>query len=193
MVAFGGEADAEAVAKTAPGKSKSAKKNKKNAEDSSATPTPEAVKAEEGSSMAPVSLPTKFSCRCVMTQDTRTAVHKAGYMALVLDRRRGGLIAVTADHNLLLLEPAPSSAGGGGGSGNKDSGAAKTRGDVLVTKRQIVGYNDEVIDIKSLPSGGVSGSGDGESWVAVATNSPQVGAVSSSGVGYIYAVTILGW
>lgn len=157
--------DAEAVAKTAQEKSKSARKNKKHAEDYSATPK----KAVEDSLMPPDPLPKKFSCRCVMTQDTRTASHKAGYMALVLDRRRGGLIAVTADHNLLLLEPAPC-------FGDKDGVAAKARGDVLGTKRQIVGYNDEVIDIKSLPRGDVNG----ESWVAVATNSPQVGGVAGA-------------
>lgn len=96
----------------------------------------------------------KLTCRCVMTQDNQAASHKAGYTDLLLDPNRGGLLGVTDDHNLLLLE------GGGGGGG----------GATLTTLRQIVGYNDEVIDVKSLPSGAEAG----ESWVAVATNSPQV-------------------
>lgn len=103
----------------------------------------------------------KLTCRCVMTQDNSAASHKAGYTALLLDPARGGLLGVTSDHNLLLL------AGGGGGEGGDAT---------LSTLRQIVGYNDEVIDVKSLPSGaGRAGWGEaGESWVAVATNSPQV-------------------
>lgn len=101
----------------------------------------------------------RLTCRCVMTQDNASASHRAGYTSLLLDRRRGGLLAVTADHNLVLLEAAAS---GGGSAGS------------LVTRRQIVGYNDEVIDLKSFPSGSGCGGEGGESWVAVATNSPQV-------------------
>lgn len=102
----------------------------------------------------------RLTCRCVMTQDNASASHRAGYTSLLLDRRRAGLIAVTADHNLVLLEAAAGKSGGAIGS--------------LVTRRQIVGYNDEVIDLKSFPSGDVFGGNEGESWVAVATNSPQV-------------------
>lgn len=102
-----------------------------------------------------------------MSQDNRSASHKAGYTALLLDRRRGGLVGVTADHNLLMLEaesqPGGANPGGAGGGGS------------LVARRQIVGYNDEIIDIKSLPRRVDGGDeDDGESWVAVATNSPQV-------------------
>ncbi|CAN0194785.1 unnamed protein product, partial [Laminaria digitata] len=107
----------------------------------------------------------KLTCRCVMSQDNQAASHKAGYTDLLLDRNRGGLLGVTADHNLLLLQ-----GGGGGGGGGAGGGGA-----TLTTLRQIVGYNDEVIDVKSLPSGARVGRGEvGESWVAVATNSPQV-------------------
>lgn len=110
----------------------------------------------------------RLTCRCVMTQDNASASHRAGYTSLLLDPRRGGLLAVTADHNLVLLE-----ASGKRRLGETPGGAATAVGPVgsLVTRRQIVGYNDEVIDVKSFPSGGES---DGESWVAVATNSPQV-------------------
>ena len=154
------------------------KKPKKKKGETTKTSNDKNVDPASPSTPAPttmaMALPKKLSCRCVMTQDTHAASHRAGYTALVLDRRRGGLIAVTADHNLLLLEPSdsPGSGGSGGGDGS------------LSTKRQIVGYNDEVIDIKSLPiptqgsRGGVNQKGeageDGESWVAVATNSPQV-------------------
>lgn len=103
----------------------------------------------------------RLTCRCVMTQDNASASHRAGYTSLLLDRRRGGLLAVTSDHNLVLLEAA-AAAGKPGVVGS------------LVTRRQIVGYNDEVIDMKSFPSGAGCGGEDGESWVAVATNSPQV-------------------
>ncbi|CAM9411585.1 unnamed protein product [Ectocarpus fasciculatus] len=103
-----------------------------------------------------------------MTQDNASASHRAGYTSLLLDPRRGGLLAVTADHNLVLLEA----------SGNRrlvetPAGVAAAVGPLgsLVTRRQIVGYNDEVIDVKSFPGGGEA---EGESWVAVATNSPQV-------------------
>ncbi|CAM9151466.1 unnamed protein product [Ectocarpus sp. 4 AP-2014] len=110
----------------------------------------------------------RLTCRCVMTQDNASASHRAGYTSLLLDPRRGGLLAVTADHNLVLLE-----ASGNRRLGETPGGAAAAVGPLvsLVTRRQIVGYNDEVIDVKSFPSGGES---DGESWVAVATNSPQV-------------------
>lgn len=130
-----------------------------------------------------------------MTQDNRSASHKAGYTALLLDpRHRGGLVGVTDDHNLLLLEAARTNAGDPGDApstsgGRFDDGSRGTGGGalsasssaVVTTRRQIVGYNDQVIDIKSFPSGvGISsdaeagGKGGGESWVAVATNSPQV-------------------
>lgn len=104
----------------------------------------------------------RLTCRCVMTQDNASASHRVGYTSLLLDLRRGGLLAVTADHNLVLLEAAAAAAGKPGAVGS------------LVTRRQIVGYNDEVIDVKSFPSGAGCGGEDGESWVAVATNSPQV-------------------
>eukprot|EP00752_Nemacystus_decipiens_P007443 g6652.t2 len=104
----------------------------------------------------------RLTCRCVMTQDNASASHRAGYTALLLDRRRRGLLAVTSDHNFVLLE--------GTAAGKPGTAAVGS----LVTRRQIVGYNDEVIDMKSFPSGAVCGGEDGESWVAVATNSPQV-------------------
>lgn len=103
-----------------------------------------------------------------MTQDNASASHKSGYTDLLLDPKRGGLVGVTADHNLVLLEPSPIPPppsglhGAGRGKGGLRAGA-------LVTKRKIVGYNDEVIDMKSVPEGMLDGS-----WVAVATNSPQV-------------------
>lgn len=104
----------------------------------------------------------RLTCRCVMTQDNASASHRAGYTALLLDRRRAGLIAVTADHNLVLLGSTAAGKSLGGSLGS------------LVTRRQIVGFNDEVIDLKSFPSGEGCGGVEGESWVAVATNSPQV-------------------
>lgn len=105
----------------------------------------------------------RLTCRCVMTQDNASASHRAGYTSLLLDPRHGGLLAVTSDHNIVLIEAAA-------GKGRPIAGGAVGS---LVTRRQIVGYNDEVIDLKSFP--GVGGGGeDGESWVAVATNSPQV-------------------
>lgn len=108
----------------------------------------------------------RLTCRCVMTQDNASASHRAGYTSLLLDPRRGGLLAVTSDHNLVLLEAVASAAAAAAGK----PGAVGS----LVTRRQIVGYNDEVIDLKSFPSGAGCGGEDGESWVAVATNSPQV-------------------
>lgn len=102
----------------------------------------------------------RLTCRCVMTQDNASASHRAGYTSLLLDPRQGGLLAVTSDHNIVLIKAA---AGAGGKAGAVGS---------LVTRRQIVGYNDEVIDLKSFP--GLGGGKKGESWVAVATNSPQV-------------------
>lgn len=120
----------------------------------------------------------KLSIHCVMNQDNMGSIHKAGYTALLLDKRRGRLIAVTSDHNLLHLAPS---------SPTSITGMGKTRAiGSLVTKRQIVGYNDEVIDIKSIPDGVLSGqvgdeaegdknaAKDAQSWLAVATNSPQV-------------------
>lgn len=105
----------------------------------------------------------RLTCRCVMTQDNASASHRAGYTSLLLDPRHGGLLAVTSDHNVVLMEAAA-------GNGRPLAGGAVGS---LVTRRQIVGYNDEVIDLKSFPS--VAGGGEeGESWVAVATNSPQV-------------------
>ncbi|CAN0052238.1 unnamed protein product, partial [Choristocarpus tenellus] len=94
--------------------------------------------------------PPKVSCRCVMTQNNRAASHKAGYTSLLLDGQRGGLIGVTADHNIVLL----------GAAERRDEAAG-----VVVSKRQIVGYNDEIIDIKHMPQ---VGEGNGDSWVAVA-------------------------
>lgn len=112
----------------------------------------------------------RLTCRCVMTQDNASASHRAGYTSLLLDPRRGGLVAVTSDHNLVLLD-----AGGGGGSPAAAAGKKPVAvWSSLVTRRQIVGYNDEVIDMKSFPGGAACGGQDGESWVAVATNSPQV-------------------
>ncbi len=121
----------------------------------------------------------RLTCRCVMTQDNASASHRAGYTALLLDPRRVGLLAVTSDHNLVLLD----AVGGGSRSRPPSTGSIGS----LVTRRQIVGYNDEVIDIKSFPGGAaaVLGGGDedgregqemkeGHSWIAVATNSPQV-------------------
>lgn len=109
-----------------------------------------------------------------MTQDNRSASHKAGYTALLLDPQRGGLVGITSDHNLLLLQP-HSSGSGEGGRANIVRGR-ESSSSVLETRRQIVGYNDEVIDIKSVPEGVLSdGEEGGGSWVAVATNSPQVG------------------
>lgn len=99
----------------------------------------------------------RLTCRCVMTQDNASASHRAGYTSLHLDPRHGGLLAVTSDHNIVLIEAAG------------EAGAVAS----LVTRRQIVGYNDEVIDLKSFPGVGAAGEED-ESWVAVATNSPQV-------------------
>lgn len=117
-----------------------------------------------------------------MSQDNRSASHKAGYTALLLDPKRGGLVGVTADHNLLLLE-AESHGSGGGNPGKRGEGS-------LVARRQIVGYNDEIIDMKSLPNG----VGDeGDSWVAVATNSPQVNTrANSSGVLLLYVGVVWG-
>ncbi|CAB1108406.1 unnamed protein product [Ectocarpus sp. CCAP 1310/34] len=111
----------------------------------------------------------RLTCRCVMTQDNASASHRAGYTSLLLDPRRGGLLAVTVDHNLVLIE-ASGKRRLGETAGAAAAAAVGSHGS-LVTRRQIVGYNDEVIDVKSFPSGGES---DGESWVAVATNSPQV-------------------
>lgn len=108
----------------------------------------------------------RLTCRCVMTQDNASASHRAGYTSLLLDPRRGGLLAVTSDHNLVLLEA-------GGGAAAAAAGKPGAVGS-LVTRRQIVGFNDEVIDMKSFPSGAGCGGEEGESWVAVATNSPQV-------------------
>lgn len=122
----------------------------------------------------------RLTCRCVMTQDNAFASHRAGYTALLLDPRRIGLLAVNSDHNLVLLDAGSSSSRSSAGSVGS-----------LVTRRQIVGYNDEVIDIKSFPGGAAAvlsrgdeegeGKGEGEgqekegqSWIAVATNSPQV-------------------
>ncbi|CAM9900249.1 unnamed protein product [Discosporangium mesarthrocarpum] len=120
----------------------------------------------------------RLSCTCVMTQDNVKALHRAGYTALLSDPRRGGLVAVTADHNFMLL---------GIGPGGKGLGDDSVSEGVLSTERQIVGYNDEVIDIKHLPTplpsswqptgrvgGGAGLEPGGCSWVAVATNSPQV-------------------
>ncbi|CAM9603348.1 unnamed protein product, partial [Hapterophycus canaliculatus] len=117
----------------------------------------------------------RLTCRCVMTQDNASASHRAGYTSLLLDRRRAGLIAVTADHNLVLLEAAGKSLGSPPGalSAAGQAGGGGVMGS-LVTRRQIVGYNDEVIDLKSFPGGEGCGGEEGESWVAVATNSPQV-------------------
>lgn len=118
-------------------------------------------------SMTPTPLAQKLTFRCVMTQDNHAASHKAGYTALLLDAKRSGLVGVTTDHNLLMLgAPDGVAAVTGGGRGKEAL--------PLVTRRQIVGYNDEVIDIKSVPDGVLSGSDGQESWVAVATNSPQV-------------------
>ena len=148
------DAAAAAAAPDEPTGSKS-KKNKNKKKNSEAAPL--SVDGEK-----------RLTCRCVMTQDNASASHRAGYTSLLLDRRRGGLLAVTADHNLVLLEA--------GGAGSASAAAAGRPGAVgsLMTKRQIVGYNDEVIDMKSFPSGTGCGGEDGESWVAVATNSPQV-------------------
>lgn len=117
------------------------------------------------------SSPGKYSIRCVMTQDNVSASHLAGYTELLLDPQRGGFIAVTADHNMIMLSPS-SSVGKGSPGGDARP--------LLVSRRQIVGFNDEIIDIKSVPDGvlsqgcGQSGTGNIESWIAVATNSPQV-------------------
>lgn len=146
----------------------------------------------------------KLTCRCVMAQDNGPAAHRAGYTALFLDPRRGGLIGVTADHNLVLLgtpSTSSSSTSDGVSYGVKEGVAGGWGGgSCLVTRRQIVGYNDEVIDIKSLPGSGVEGSSwreNGESWVAVATNSPQVcGALMCEremGVGGQAVVVVVWW
>lgn len=114
----------------------------------------------------------RLTCRCVMTQDNASASHRAGYTSLLLDPRHGGLLAVTSDHNIVLIEAAGKGLGGRVGT----LAAAGEAGAVgsLATRRQIVGYNDEVIDLKSFPTGAGCGGEEGESWVAVATNSPQV-------------------
>lgn len=126
----------------------------------------------------------KITFRCVMTQDNALASHKSGYTALLLDPNRGGLIGVTADHNLVLLEPSPfSPLTSGLGAPGRERVKGRQASGCLVTKRQIVGYNDEVIDMKSVPKG-VLGVG---SWVAVATNSPQVRYRCSN---YIFVVDL---
>lgn len=58
-----------------------------------------------------------------------------------------------------------------------------------------MGYNDEVIDVKSLPSGaGRGGWGEaGESWVAVATNSPQVMLDWLTGCLFGRVFLLVGW
>lgn len=111
-----------------------------------------------------------------MTQDNAGASHNAGYTNLLLDRKRGGLVGVTADHNMLMLEPAPipPHIEGGGGSGGGEGRRARGVVGLIETKRQIIGYNDEVIDMKSVPDGVLGDGKKGGSWVAVATNSPQV-------------------
>lgn len=129
----------------------------------------------------------KLGIQCVMTQDNQSASHHAGYTALLLDVRRGGMIAVTADHNMVLLTPRLSPTNGTVAESKLRKGAGAGS---LTTTRQIVGFNDEIIDIKSVPEGVLStketarGEGDGghehetepaqSCWIAVATNSPQV-------------------
>ncbi|CAM9396122.1 unnamed protein product [Phaeothamnion confervicola] len=102
----------------------------------------------------------KLTCRCVATQPSSTLRHKVGYTSLLARPavavagapEAAGLIAVTQDHNFILMDDART----------------------LRVGRQVVGYNDEVIDVRHVPGEGVAAWQGQQGWVAVATNSPQV-------------------
>lgn len=110
-------------------------------------------------------------CTLLATEPVRAGV-RAGYASLAFHAASRQLVAVTADHNFVFMDPA-----------------------TLTKSKQIVGYNDEIIQVKyiegphSAADGveaedalaakeGGEGVNDGGARLAVATNSAQVRILS---------------
>jgi U3 small nucleolar RNA-associated protein 13 len=83
----------------------------------------------------------------VVAEQAGPQVYERGYMGLLHARASAQLLGVTTDHNILWV-----------GAGD------------LARSRTVVGYNDEVIDVRYLSKQAP----EDEDMVVVATNSPQV-------------------
>ncbi|KAJ0395737.1 hypothetical protein P43SY_004268 [Pythium insidiosum] len=85
------------------------------------------------------------SCQTVATREAESA-DSAQFAALLLNGPRKELVAVSSDHNLLVFN------------------------EELVRTTQIIGYNDDILNLKYIPQA----DGSPSSQLAVATNSEQI-------------------